>query len=177
MKARILGSIASLVLAMAVPVNAQKSAGNVVDDNTVNASVKAALIDDKDTSASSINVETYKGHVQLSGFVTTDVEKEAATTVAKRVSGVVTVYNDIGVHPSTSAGTKLDDTVLVSKVKAALIDASDVKSGQINVEARGGVVQLAGFVSGEKMKQAAEAAATRIQGVKKIENVLRVKPQ
>ena len=50
---------------------ADKTAGDVVDDNTVNASVKAALIENKTTKANNINVETYKGVVQLSGFVET----------------------------------------------------------------------------------------------------------
>jgi osmotically-inducible protein OsmY len=74
-------------------------------------------------------------------------------------------------------GTKLDDTMLVSKVKAALVDASDVKSGQINVEARGGIVQLGGFVSGDKMKARAIEVAKGVSGVKRVDDALFVKPE
>ena len=80
-------------------------------------------------------------------------------------------------HESTSMGTKLDDTVLVGKVKAALVDASDVKSGQINVEARGGIVQLGGFVTGEGMKARAIKIAQGVDGVKRVDDALFVKPQ
>ena len=44
-------------------------------------------------------------------------------------------------------GTKLDDSVTTGKVKTALMDADDVKAGEINVETKGGVVQLSGFVA------------------------------
>ncbi len=109
---------------------------------------------EKGVPSSDVNVEVYKGVVLLSGFVKTQAEKDAAGKVAKNVKDVASVRNELAVHPATSMGTKLDDTMLVSKVKAALVDASDVKSGQINVEARGGIVQLGGFVTGEKMKDA-----------------------
>jgi hyperosmotically inducible protein len=74
-------------------------------------------------------------------------------------------------------GTKLDDTTLVGKVKSALIDASDVKSGQINVEARGGIVQLGGFVSSKTMRNRAIAVAKGVDGVKRVDDALFVKPQ
>ena len=41
------------------------------------------------------------------------------------------VRNSIALHPDTSVGTKLDDTMVTSKVKAALMDSADVKSGDI----------------------------------------------
>jgi hyperosmotically inducible protein len=90
---------------------------------------------------------------------------------------VTSVRNQIAVHPATSMGTKLDDTVLVSMVKAALVDAKDVKSGQINVEARGGIVQLGGFVTGEKMKERAISVAKGVSGVKQVVDALFVKPE
>ncbi len=74
-------------------------------------------------------------------------------------------------------GTKLDDTVLVSKVKTELAKADDVKSGQINLEARGGIVQLAGFVTSEAMKKRAIDIAKSVDGVKRVDDALFVKPE
>jgi hyperosmotically inducible protein len=74
-------------------------------------------------------------------------------------------------------GTKLDDTVLTGKVKTALMNDDAVKSGQINVESRGGVVQLGGFVTGDAMRKRALEVAGKIEGVKKVENALYVKPE
>ena len=116
----------------------------------------------KGVDSNDINIETYKGVVLLSGFVTDQAQKDSADKVAKGVKGVKQVRNKIVVHESTSMGTKLDDTALVSKVKAALIDADKVKSGQINVEARGGIVQLGGFVSSEGMRDRALDSRTQL---------------
>jgi hyperosmotically inducible protein len=166
--------LAGVVFAVATA-QADKTAGEVVDDNTVNASVKAALIENKRTKAHDINVETYKGVVQLSGFVDTAAEKDEAAKVAAGVSGVKSVNNSISVGGKTSMGTKLDDTVMTGRVKAALMDASDVKSGQINVETKSGVVQLSGFVNSAAMKEKAGEVAAGVSGVKEVQNVLVVR--
>ncbi len=166
--------LASVVFAVATA-QADKSTGEVLDDNTVNASVKSALIGNKTTKAHDINVETYKGVVQLSGFVDTAAEKDEAGKVAAGVSGVKSVKNSISIGGKTSMGTKLDDTVMTGKVKAALMDASDVKSGQINVETKSGVVQLSGFVDSAAMKDKAGTVAAGVSGVKEVQNVLEVR--
>ena len=56
------------------------------------------------------------------------------------------------------------------------MDDSDVKSGQINVETKGGVVALSGFVTGEKMKRRAVEVAKAQSGVKHVVDALVVKP-
>jgi hyperosmotically inducible protein len=175
-KNRILVVLAGALLSMATTAVADKSAGQVIDDNTVNASVKAALIGNKTTKAHDINVETYKGVVQLSGFVETLAEKEEAGKVAAGVEGVKSVSNNIAIGAKTAMGAKLDDSVTTGRVKAALIDTKDVKSGQINVETKAGVVQLSGFVNSAAMKDKAGSVAAGVSGVKEVQNVLVVKP-
>ena len=176
MKQTVITMLAAFIFAVAVPAQAQKSAGEVVDDNTVNASVKAELLGAKGVPSTDIKVETYRGVVLLSGFVETQAMKDQAGKVAQGVKGVQKLHNAIAVHPKTSMGTKLDDTVITSKVKTALMGDDDVKSGQINVETKGGIVQLAGFVTGEGMLKRALEVAGKVEGVKKVENALYVKP-
>jgi hyperosmotically inducible protein len=175
MKKWIPALVAGSLLAMAVVQASDKSAGDVVDDNTINASVKSALIGNKTTKAHDINVETYKGVVQLSGFVDSADQKTEAEKVAAGVDGVKSVKNDISVGGKTSMGTKLDDSVTTGKVKAALMDASDVKSGQINVETKSGIVQLSGFVDSDAMKTKAGDVAKGVSGVKEVQNALVVR--
>ena len=176
MNSRILAMLAALGVAIAAPAHAAKTAGDVVDDNTINASIKAELVTNKVTDAHRINVETYKGIVQLSGFVDTQAQKDEATKVAASVSGVKDVKNSIAIGPSGSVGQKLDDSVTTGRVKAALIDNKDVKSHQINVETNAGVVQLSGFVTSDAMRDSAARVAANVDGVKKIDNELMVKP-
>ena len=73
----------------------RESAGEFVDDSTITTKVKAALIHDPVVKALDVKVETFKGVVQLSGFVNSASEKLQAGTVAASVSGVTSVKNDI----------------------------------------------------------------------------------
>ena len=177
MKFTILGALAAMLIAAAVPAQADKTTGDRVDDSTIQSSVKAGLLAEKGVPSNDVNVETYKGVVLLSGFVKSQEQKDAAGRVAGGVKGVQQVRNQIAIHEATSMGTKIDDTMLVGKVKAALIDASDVKGGQINVEARGGIVQLGGFVTSGTMRDRAMAIAKGIEGVTRVDDALFVKPQ
>lgn len=73
----------------------QAGMGEYVDDTLVTAKVKAAILAEPTLSAAEINVETFKGVVQLSGFVKTRDEVKKATDVAREVKGVMSVKNDI----------------------------------------------------------------------------------
>lgn len=69
--------------------------GQYIDDSVITGKVKAALIEDPLTNAMEINVETFKGVVQLSGFVISQAAANRAIELARRVSGVSTVKNDM----------------------------------------------------------------------------------
>jgi len=74
-----------------------ESTGDYIDDSVLTAKVKTALIESPETKAHQINVETDHGVVQLSGFVDNAAAKSAATNVAKSVSGVKDVKNELSV--------------------------------------------------------------------------------
>lgn len=73
----------------------QQGTGEYVDDAVITTKVKAALVEDPLTKAHEINVETFKGVVQLSGFVATSEEANRATYLARSVKGVTSVKNDL----------------------------------------------------------------------------------
>ena len=77
-KTTLVALVATLATALAAPALAQKTTGDMVDDGTIAASIKAGLLDNKDTSSMQINVESYKGTVQLSGFVESQAERDAS---------------------------------------------------------------------------------------------------
>ncbi len=72
--------------------------GRVIDDSVITGKVKAALIADPTTKAHQIEVETFKGTVQLSGWVDTDNARSRATEVARNVQGVKDVKNSLGLR-------------------------------------------------------------------------------
>ncbi|MFI3154629.1 MAG: BON domain-containing protein [Methylococcaceae bacterium] len=69
--------------------------GEYVDDSVVTTKVKAALINDPDVSAAEVNVETFKGVVQLSGFVNSRADMNKAIEIARNIKGVKSVKNDM----------------------------------------------------------------------------------
>ncbi len=73
----------------------KEGTGEYFDDTAITAKVKAKFVEDKAVSASAINVETFKGVVQLSGFANSQAEANQAVTLAANTSGVKSVKNDI----------------------------------------------------------------------------------
>lgn len=73
----------------------RESPGQYVDDATITAKVKSDFVLDKTVDATNIKVETYKGTVQLSGFAKSQAEINKAVQIARNVSGVQSVKNDV----------------------------------------------------------------------------------
>ena len=73
----------------------ESSTGEMIDDTVITTKVKAAIFQDDELSASEINVETFKGVVQLSGFVSDRSDVPRAAVVARGVAGVVSVRNSL----------------------------------------------------------------------------------
>lgn len=76
---------------------------------------------------------------------------------------------------SSTVGTAIDDTVLTTKVKSALMADAGVKSSDIKVETKKGEVQLSGFVASQQQVDKAVQVASAVEGVKKVDNKLTVK--
>jgi len=72
-------------------------------------------------------------------------------------------------------GEYFDDTVITTKVKAAILEEPTLKSAEINVETFKGVVQLSGFVSSKAAENTAVAVARKVPGVKSVKNDMRLK--
>jgi hyperosmotically inducible protein len=153
----------------------ERSAGEHVDDATVTTRVKLALTGDSATKARDIDVTTFRGTVQLNGFVDSAEMKSAATLVTKRVKGVESVDNNLRVGGERTAGEYIDDKALGVRVRAALVGDPVVKERQITVEIHEGVVQMGGFVNSSDEKAQAFRVASAVEGVKSVKNDLTVK--
>jgi len=69
----------------------------------------------------------------------------------------------------------MDDSVITSKVKAAIVNEQALKGMQVNVKTYEGVVQLSGFVDNPQQARQAESVASKVDGVKEVRNDLLVK--
>lgn len=79
--------------------SSDRAAGQVFDDGLITAKVKRALFRQEGVSILDVDVNTYRGQVQLSGFVPNAEAKRLAEEAARRVEGVKDVKNDIRVAP------------------------------------------------------------------------------
>ena len=73
----------------------REGSGEYVDDSVITAKVKTAIFNDSSLKVNEINVETFKGVVQLSGFVRSQADVDKAVQVARGVAGVKSVKNDM----------------------------------------------------------------------------------
>jgi len=73
----------------------QEGTGEYIDDTVITTKVKAAVFSEPSLKSAEINVETFKGVVQLSGFVSSRADINKAVEVARSVNGVKSVKNDM----------------------------------------------------------------------------------
>jgi hyperosmotically inducible protein len=93
--ALILAGVAGGPLTACTSTSTQESTGEFIDDSAISNKVRAQLVGDKDLNVFKIDVTTYKGVVQLSGFVNSAEIKARAGKVAAGVEGVKSVHNNL----------------------------------------------------------------------------------
>lgn len=76
---------------------------------------------------------------------------------------------------SESTGQYIDDTVITTRVKTAILEQPTLKSAEINVETFKGVVQLSGFVRSQENVNTAIQVARNVEGVSSVKNDMRLK--
>ena len=155
---------------------AERSAGQHIDDSTIATSAKAALAKVDLGSAGALNVEVHKGRLQLAGFVHTDEARNAALGAAGSVTGAVEVLDAIVVLPGKrTAGQTFDDTAIQTKLKAALTEQLGAGTAvRINTEVRKSNVILSGFVDDAATQSKAGEVARGISGVAAVHNRLAI---
>ena len=149
--------------------------GNFMDDSTITAKVKAALVDHDSIKSTDISVKKDQKVVTLSGFVESQAQAEEAVKVAKGVEGVTSVSDKLHGRDSKETSVKgyAGDTAITSEVKAKLLADDIVPSRKVKVETTDGVVQLSGSVDSQAQSDRAESIAKAIDGVKSVKNDLK----
>ena len=162
--------------ALITPPGNSTTVGTEIDDSLLTSRVKAALLDSIDIKSLGIKVETRKREVMLSGFVDNQTQIDHAVAVARSVPGVLAIDNKVSLKGApTSIGTKVDDTVITTRVKTVLMADEGVKSADISVVTRNGEVRLSGFVNNQGQIDRALAISGGVEGVTKVSNDMSIK--
>ena len=89
----------ALLLTAPLVAGCGKTVGETIDDTTITTRVKTSMLNDPTVSGTSIDVDTYKGVVTLSGRVKSQAEHDQALALARRVDGVTEVKDALQVIP------------------------------------------------------------------------------
>ncbi|KAJ9432954.1 MULTISPECIES: BON domain-containing protein [Enterobacterales] len=90
-----MAAVMALALSACAPTATKEGTGGYIDDTVVTTKVKAQLLNDESLKSTEINVETFKGKVQLSGFVSSPQMANRAVAVTRSVAGVKSVVNNM----------------------------------------------------------------------------------
>ncbi|WP_395707770.1 BON domain-containing protein [Casimicrobium huifangae] len=159
-----------------VPVPATTTVGTDIDDAVVTTRVKTALLADPMSKSFDIQVVTRKGQVQLSGFVNAQTDIDNTITLVNKIEGVKGVDNGMTLKGGkVTVGNVVDDTVVTTKVKSALLGDKAMKSFDVAVVTRKGEVQLSGFANDQNQIDRAVQLAKAVDGVASVKNEMGVK--
>ena len=91
--------VAALLVVSLLVTACGKTVGDTIDDSTITTRVKTALLNDPDVGGLSIEVDTFKGVVTLSGRVKAKAEEDKAVSIARRTDGVTDVKSTLQIEP------------------------------------------------------------------------------
>jgi osmotically-inducible protein OsmY len=120
-----------------------------------------------------INVNSYNRQVLLTGEVPTEKDKASAEQIASKVDNVKSVVNELAILGNTALSARTADSVVTSRVKAALLDDKDLYSNAFKIVTERGTVYMMGRVSQRESDRATEVVR-RQTGVLKVVRVLEI---
>jgi osmotically-inducible protein OsmY len=151
------------------------------EDATLSAKVKTALSLSRRVPAGAINVDTQNEVVTLRGEVPNEETRTLAEMIARDTSGVTELHNEIRVNPAAVAAEEMQrmesrvaDLEMKYLVHDRIVKNPELAGSNINVEVNGATATLTGTVATADQKYLAEQAASSIEGVRSVNNQVRV---
>ena len=121
----------------------------------------------------SVSVTSYNRQVLITGEVPTEADKAAVEQTVARIDNVRLIVNELALTTGSTLGTRSNDTLLTSKVKASMVDAKDVQANAYKVVTERGVVYLMGRVTEREAARATDIARG-VSGVRKVVRVFEI---
>ena len=164
--------IGGAMLGGSMVVTDRRSSGTQIDDQGIELKsinrVREAIGD-----RGSVSVTSYNRQVLITGEVPTESDKAAVEQAVARIDNVRLIVNELAIASGSSLGTRSNDTLLTSKVKASMVDAKDVQANAYKVVTERGVVYLMGRVT-EREAMRATDIARGVSGVRKVVRVFEI---
>jgi len=139
--------------------------------------VKTALLYHRNVNAAATKVDAKDGVVTLSGEASSSSQKALTADICRNLDGVKDVVNDLKVvtpQGKTPVGEKIDDASVTAQVKASLLFHRGTRMLATRVKTERGVVTIRGTARNPAEKDLVTRLVTRINGVKRVENLMKV---
>ena len=156
----------------AIAIQDRRTIGSYIDDELIEIKMRAAIFDRRDLSTQvHVSVTSFDGLVLLSGEAPGESLRTRVVEIARSISSVRAVQNEIQLAAPSSYLTRARDTVITGKVKVALVEDEMLNPVHIKVVTEQGVVYLMGLVTQAEADRATEVAR-RVGGVRRVVKVM-----
>jgi osmotically-inducible protein OsmY len=150
----------------------RRSSGAQIDDETIQLRA-ASRLSEAFGDRAHINVASYNRQVLLTGEVPNETMRQQAEQIAARVDNVRNVVNEIAVASASSLTQRSNDTLITGKIRASIVDASDLQASAFRVVTERGNVYLMGRVTAREADRAT-SIARQIGGVQRVVRIFEV---
>lgn len=150
----------------------RRTTGAQVDDQTIELKASNRAREAAGERAH-VNVTSYNRTVLITGEAATDADRTAIEQAIQRVENARSTVNELVVMGASSLGSRSNDTILTSKVKATFIDARDLQANAVKVVTERSVVYLMGRVTEREANRATDLARS-VSGVQKVVRVFEI---
>lgn len=149
----------------------RRTAGAILDDQSIEVKAKYAIFQDKDVyNQSNINVTSYNGFVLLSGETPNEALKQKATNLVKDIPKVRKVFNELAISGPSALTSRSSDSWITTKVKTQITRDENVDPFYVKVVTERGTVYLMGKVT----KTEADRAVAVTRSVKGVLRVVKI---
>jgi osmotically-inducible protein OsmY len=150
----------------------RRSSGAQIDDETIELRARSR-VNEAFGDRAHVNVASYNRQVLLTGEVASEATKQQAEQILGRVDNVRAVVNELAIMPPTSLPQRSSDALITGKVRASIVDASDLQASAFRVVTERGTVYLMGRVTAREAERAT-AIARQISGVQRVVRIFEV---
>ncbi len=178
---------AALGLLFSAPLYGADPPGNEGSDLWIESKLMTTYTLNEYLSPFDLDADVEEGVVRLTGNVESSIERELAEQIARGVTGVKSVVNDIEVvadgqkppieREDSTFLRSVKDSTITAKVKSNLLWNENTEGLQIDVDTQDGVVNLSGYVNTETERKLALQIAAETSGVSRVEDQLKVSPE
>jgi len=148
----------------------RRTTGTQVDDEVIEDKASLAIQEKFKGDAFHINITSYNGIVLLTGEVPAEQAKVDIEQIVRSNPKVRAIQDELVVGPATDLGSRSNDTLITSKVKARFVESNKFQINHVKVVTERGVVYLMGIVTRQEGDAAAQIASTT-EGVQRVVKV------